>query len=407
MDNHISAFSDRISVRMEVVIFEGKEYTKASVLAARFRYTSDYLGQLCRGKKVDARLVGRAWYINLDSLNHHRDSRYKNVIVKSKDKAYDVPIKIEESLASKIPSKNYLSRIDVEPILKKKTVAIFKNKNGNLTEFPVKYETDDYSLIPRVNKNSVSRNVVITQADAEKLKVHKEEAAHTMFKAEPLPEVYMKGKISVAGLEEATEALPEVITSSSEVSKIEPEIKSGRKFLPQKPLKIAVRPLKQKTRPVIESSITSEVTRVAITSEEQPTIKPIPAGLVRPLALKSLPQQVRSAADPLSRSLIVKKSILPSTKNAQTVVAKQQPASVSGSATFKPRSVVTKESRKTTVSTSSSGWLPSLSLLVCATVLAVLLIVTKQEIFSTKENTQMRLTQDFSRLQAVVDLVRK
>ena len=69
---------------MEVVIFEGKEYTKASVLAARFRYTSDYLGQLCRGKKVDARLVGRAWYINLDSLNHHRDGRYKNVIVKSK-----------------------------------------------------------------------------------------------------------------------------------------------------------------------------------------------------------------------------------------------------------------------------------------------------------------------------------
>ena len=392
---------------MEVVIFEGKEYTKASVLAARFRYTSDYLGQLCRGKKVDARLVGRAWYINLDSLNHHRDGRYKNVIVKSKDKAYDVPIKIEESLASKIPSKNYLSRIDVEPILKKKTVALFKNKNGNLTEFPVKYETDDYSLIPRVNKNSVSRNVVITQADAEKLKVHKEEAAHTMFKAEPLPEVYLKGKISVAGLEEAMEALPEVIPSSSEVSKIEPEIKSGRKFLPQKPLKIAVRPLKQKTRPVIESSITSEVTRVAITSEEQPTIKPIPAGIVRPLALKSLPQQVRSAADPLSRSLIVKKSILPSTKNAQTVVAKQQPASVSGSATFKPRSVVTKESRKTTVSTSSSGWLPSLSLLVCATVLAVLLIVTKQEIFSTKENTQMRLTQDFSRLQAVVDLVRK
>ena len=392
---------------MEVVIFEGKEYTKASVLAARFRYTSDYLGQLCRGKKVDARLVGRAWYINLDSLNHHRDGRYKNVIVKSKDKAYDVPIKIEESLASKIPSKNYLSRIDVEPILKKKTVALFKNKNGNLTEFPVKYETDDYSLIPRVNKNSVSRNVVITQADAEKLKVHKEEAAHTMFKAEPLPEVYLKGKISVAGLEEAMEALPEVIPSSSEVSKIEPEIKSGRKFLPQKPLKIAVRPLKQKTRPVIESSITSEVTRVAITSEEQPTIKPIPAGIVRPLALKSLSQQVRSAADPLSRSLIVKKSILPSTKNAQTVVAKQQPASVSGSATFKPRSVVTKESRKTTVSTSSSGWLPSLSLLVCATVLAVLLIVTKQEIFSTKENTQMRLTQDFSRLQAVVDLVRK
>ena len=62
---------------MEAVIFDGKEYTKASVLAERFGYTQDYLGQLCRAKKVDARLVGRAWYINLESIEKHRSSRYK------------------------------------------------------------------------------------------------------------------------------------------------------------------------------------------------------------------------------------------------------------------------------------------------------------------------------------------
>ena len=111
---------------MEAVIFDGKEYVKASVVAERFSYTQDYLGQLCRGKKVDARLVGRAWYINLDSLTGHKKTRYKGP---------DKPAKESEKVFATHSSgakEHYLSRIDVEPVLKKKTVKIIKNEAGKL-----------------------------------------------------------------------------------------------------------------------------------------------------------------------------------------------------------------------------------------------------------------------------------
>jgi hypothetical protein len=238
---------------MERVIFDGKEYVKASVLATRFRYTADYLGQLCRGKKVDARLVGRAWYINLDSLNVHRSGRYKNLQVKEKEgkTATKVPIvastkpvvevkeepvvaKTENKLAVvapifKKPSSNYLSRIDVEPVLKEKTVKIMRSNNGTLLEVPMRYEKDDYSLIPRVNKSAVSAEIHVMPAEAERLKIYKEPKKFNIvdFKAEALPEVFLSGRIKVDGLLEATEEPkieePEETTASLDItSKIKP-----------------------------------------------------------------------------------------------------------------------------------------------------------------------------------------
>lgn len=203
---------------MEAVIFDGKEYIKASVLAEKFRYTQDYLGQLCRGKKVDARLVGRAWYINLDSLEEHRTGRYK------------APTKPAE-ISPKKTNSNYLSRIDVEPVLKNKTVKIFKEKNGTLTEFPVRYERDEYSLIPRVNKSAVSTSIPILPAEAERLKIKKEAKKFniTDFKAEALPEVFLSGAIKVDGIPEATESLEEKtdVSSGAEITnKIKSELPS-------------------------------------------------------------------------------------------------------------------------------------------------------------------------------------
>lgn len=190
---------------MEAVVFDGKEYIKASVLAEKFRYTQDYLGQLCRGKKVDARLVGRAWYINLDSLETHKTARYKTA-----------------EITPKKPSNNYASRIDVEPFLKNKTVKIFKVRHGALSEVPVRYEKDEYALIPRVNKEAVSVSIPILPAEAERLKI-KKEAKHfniTDFRPQPLPEVYLSGTLKVDGI-------PEAMESTEEVEKQEISIRSA------------------------------------------------------------------------------------------------------------------------------------------------------------------------------------
>ena len=68
---------------MDVLTVGEKSYVKASVLARELGYTADYIGQLCRGKKVDAKLVGRSWYVEKDSIQSHKSTRYRSTGVKT------------------------------------------------------------------------------------------------------------------------------------------------------------------------------------------------------------------------------------------------------------------------------------------------------------------------------------
>ena len=73
---------------METVNHNGLVYVKASTLAKRHRYTTDYIGQLCRQHKIDAQLVGRAWFVNEGSLLNHKidlkkDTRANEIISKN------------------------------------------------------------------------------------------------------------------------------------------------------------------------------------------------------------------------------------------------------------------------------------------------------------------------------------
>ncbi len=64
---------------MNTVVIDGVTYTKAGTLAKQFRYTTDYIGQLCRAGKVDAQLVGRSWYVSEDSLMDHAGKRIETL----------------------------------------------------------------------------------------------------------------------------------------------------------------------------------------------------------------------------------------------------------------------------------------------------------------------------------------
>ena len=61
---------------METISHDGKVFTKATVLAKKFRYTTDYIGQLCRAGKVESQLIGRAWFVTEESLNELKSKRY-------------------------------------------------------------------------------------------------------------------------------------------------------------------------------------------------------------------------------------------------------------------------------------------------------------------------------------------
>ncbi len=57
---------------MEELEFDGKKYLSSKRAAEVTGYAKDYIGQLCREGRVEARLVGRAWYVREDSIREHR-----------------------------------------------------------------------------------------------------------------------------------------------------------------------------------------------------------------------------------------------------------------------------------------------------------------------------------------------
>src|SRR5688500_11873394 len=56
------------------LIFEGKRFISAKRAAEITGYTSDYIGQISRAGKVESRIVGRARFVEEESLMRYYDS---------------------------------------------------------------------------------------------------------------------------------------------------------------------------------------------------------------------------------------------------------------------------------------------------------------------------------------------
>jgi hypothetical protein len=313
---------------MESVVFEGKEYIKASVLAERFCYTQDYLGQLCRGRKVDARLVGRAWYINLDSLQNHRSTRYKQEGIQFAE------VKVESApVTAKKPSNHYLSRIDVEPVLRQKTVKILKSEERKLKEVPVRYEVDDFSLIPKVNKEAINKTLPIIPAQAESVRVRepKKTIKITKFKAEPLPEVFLRGKLTVAGIPEEIHgapklsAIPEDIEEKKETTLPEATAVAVKLEKPAQKEPIAV--VKRTLKPLKIKLLAGRKTAVPVHAEKTPPAPVMSLKGPRDRAvLKNPLQQPVAPVKPVSSGQFVPKSVAAiAVTNPKTTAAEKEP----------------------------------------------------------------------------------
>lgn len=57
---------------MDEITLDGKTYISSKRAAAITGYAKDYVGQLCREGRVEARLVGRSWYVYEPSLASHK-----------------------------------------------------------------------------------------------------------------------------------------------------------------------------------------------------------------------------------------------------------------------------------------------------------------------------------------------
>src|SRR3989344_6672726 len=57
------------------IFSDGKEYISAIRAAEKIGYASDYIGQLCRAKKIPGELIGKSWYVDFPSLVEHKKNR--------------------------------------------------------------------------------------------------------------------------------------------------------------------------------------------------------------------------------------------------------------------------------------------------------------------------------------------
>jgi hypothetical protein len=212
---------------METLEANGVNYIKATVLAKRLHYTTDYIGQLCRQGKVEAKLVGRAWFVNETSFTDCVGERHlvtRSVEILSKNKLeFPVTDNSNESIA-------------IYPTLSKKTKRqLGSSESGKINaswqnHLPI-YSSDEYHLKPLIN--SLDKTVVL---EPESEPVHKKviirneskEPSHLAFTG--LPTVSLRGDLAVNCLDTEAEYVSAVPVSVSDIEPLQAE--SARNVFP-------------------------------------------------------------------------------------------------------------------------------------------------------------------------------
>ncbi len=82
---------------MDELTLDDKIYISSKRAAAITGYAKDYVGQLCREGRVEARLVGRSWYVLEDSIRSHRFG-----VVKSEEEISDENLKDTKVLTQEV-----------------------------------------------------------------------------------------------------------------------------------------------------------------------------------------------------------------------------------------------------------------------------------------------------------------
>lgn len=198
---------------METLEHEGITYVKVSALAKKYKYTTDYIGQLCRAGKVECQLVGRAWFVREDSLVDHKSDRYKQINQTeplSKIKVFSDDRDVEKTV--------------VYPTLSKHAHKNFESRSGSLQSNSLHHQSnyvspaylsDDTSTHLSINVHSdapahdtyLSKSRLVDDK-VERIKVTSAAKKPTRLTFSPLPEVTLRGSLSVKSLDTEEKYVP-------------------------------------------------------------------------------------------------------------------------------------------------------------------------------------------------------
>jgi len=184
---------------METLQIDGTTYQKVSSAARDTGYTADYVGQLCRAGKINAKLVGRTWYVEKEAIGGHK-----------REKVRSNSSKTRESLASELKvhsESNRSTPVAMHPLFA-------PARRTHLLDAEVRYESDEDHLMPTVKRTHVEEPT--HQIPVQKsIDVLSEEETPEVVPELAKPVVKWNGTIVVAPVEE-TEAVNEVVTDTSE-----------------------------------------------------------------------------------------------------------------------------------------------------------------------------------------------
>lgn len=147
------------------ITIAGKEYISAIRASKKIDYSADYIGQLCRGKKIPATLIGKTWYVDYEALTKYKKTKkikgHQTQVLKAEvvEKPLD---KIEEKDSRPSPTQPLRGNIsEVEKLKIPNNVVIT-------------YEKDDQPRLPELSKITEKTPAIPTKKEAKKsaFKIH-------------------------------------------------------------------------------------------------------------------------------------------------------------------------------------------------------------------------------------------
>ena len=120
------------------VLIEGKEFVSSERASKLVGYTKDYVGQLARAGKIEAKRIGRSWYISQNSITKHKLSVHYTLTKPKK------PIK-KESDANEVPNLHISNATSsVEKV--ERDIAT----KGDISDKKATEDSEEFDLIPRL-----------------------------------------------------------------------------------------------------------------------------------------------------------------------------------------------------------------------------------------------------------------
>ena len=214
---------------MKKVTYDNKEYVKASEVAKKFKYTQDYVGQLCRSGKVDARLIGRSWYVELLSVTKYR--KQKHATQKKQAAATSASTKaVRKSTPRTAAGKK------VAPVVRSKTLRLVRDaansKKHTRKHTSIQYEAESVSILPISNKSveleppatitsKVKKEASKVDLVPESRKIivrSKRPTQETKFVSAKLPEISLSGNLPVQESNIEMTEVGEVISTQADLA---------------------------------------------------------------------------------------------------------------------------------------------------------------------------------------------